>query len=139
MCLTTPLQLVRLFPRATTVITGIINNTSMHFLCLKMFFTLKPSLGKNSYFQPFSSHGTHKLITKILQHPKKYIFCQDDKKVKGNFDSFTPDGYCCVGCCHFLTVCGRGPHPPDHGLLGAWLHNRRWAVGEHQSFAGITA
>ena len=32
-------------------------------------------------FQPFSSHGTHKLITKILWHTKKYIFCQSDKKI----------------------------------------------------------
>ena len=28
---------------------------------------------QGSDFQPFSSHGTHKLITKILQHTKKHI------------------------------------------------------------------
>ena len=31
-------------------------------------------------FQPFSSHGTHKLITKILQHTKKYTFYNLSKK-----------------------------------------------------------
>ena len=28
-----------------------------------------------------------------------YNFCWSDKKLRINFDSFTPDGYCCVGCC----------------------------------------
>ena len=31
----------------------------------------------------FPSHGTHKLITKILQHTRKYTFCRSDKKKKG--------------------------------------------------------
>ena len=35
-----------------------------------------------SDFQPFSSHGPPTLITKILQHTKKYIFCRPDKKKK---------------------------------------------------------
>ena len=56
----------------------------------------------SSNFQPFSSQGTYKLITKVLQHTEKYISCQPDKKNRYNFDSFTPNGYCCVGCCHFL-------------------------------------
>ena len=50
----------------------------------------------------FSSHGTHKLITKILWHPPKYIFFWSDKIYRYNFAVFVPDGYCCVGCCHFL-------------------------------------
>ena len=32
-----------------------------------------------SDFQPFSSHGTYKLITKILQHTKKYVFANPTK------------------------------------------------------------
>ena len=38
------------------------------------------AIPQSSDFQPFSSHGTHKLITKILWHTKKYIFCWFDKK-----------------------------------------------------------
>ena len=34
-----------------------------------------------SDFQPFSSHSTHKLITKILRHNKKYIFCQSHRTI----------------------------------------------------------
>ena len=46
-------------------------------LCL-----LRPSL-QESDFQPFSPHGTHKLITKILRHTKKCIlfFANLTKKV----------------------------------------------------------
>ena len=33
-----------------------------------------------SDFQPFPPPGTYQLITKILWHMKKYIFCQSDKK-----------------------------------------------------------
>ena len=44
----------------------------------------------------------HKLITKILQHTPKSIFFADLTKNRYNFDSFTPEDYCCVGCCHFL-------------------------------------
>ena len=32
-------------------------------------------------FQPFPRNGTHKLITKILKHTKKYIFCRSDKNI----------------------------------------------------------
>ena len=53
-----------------------------------------------SDFQPLSSHGTHELYTKIWQCTKKYIFA-DLTKNGYNFDSFTPDIYCYVGCCHF--------------------------------------
>ena len=57
----------------------------------------------NSYLQPFSSRGTQKLITKILQHtPNIYIFAILTKNNRYNFDPFTLDGYGCVGCCHFL-------------------------------------
>ena len=36
----------------------------------------------SSEFQPFSSHGTHKLIIKILKHAKKcYIFANLTKKI----------------------------------------------------------
>ena len=52
-------------------------------------------------FQPFSSHGTQKRITKTL-HYIKNIFFTDLTKNGYNFDSFTPDGYCCVGCFHFF-------------------------------------
>ena len=54
-------------------------------------------------FQTFSSHGTHKLGIKILQHTKKDItFLLIWQKNTYNFDSFTLDGYFCVGCCHFF-------------------------------------
>ena len=57
----------------------------------------------------FLSHGTHKLITKILQHTRKYTFCRSDKKKKRyNSDSFTPCGYCCVGGCHFFIWQSKG-------------------------------
>ena len=49
----------------------------------------------SSDFQPFSPHGTHKLITNILRHTKKY-FCQPDKKIRYNFDSLTWDSYCVI-------------------------------------------
>ena len=56
---------------------------------------------KISDFQPFSFHGTHKLITKTLRHTKKYIFADPTQKIgmiflknRYDFDSFTPDGYC---------------------------------------------
>ena len=52
--------------------------------------------------QPFSSHDPHKLIIEILQHTQKYIFCPSDKKNRYNLDSFTPNHYFCVGCCHFF-------------------------------------
>ena len=52
-----------------------------------------------SDFQPFSSHGTCKLITKILLHTQKNFFCWSGKRNRYDFDSFTPDGYCYVGCC----------------------------------------
>ena len=42
-----------------------------------------------SDFQPFSSHSTCKLITKILLHTPKYIFFDDLTKNRYNFDSFT--------------------------------------------------
>ena len=35
------------------------------------------SLPQTNDFQPFSSHGTHKLITKILQHTQKYVYFAD--------------------------------------------------------------
>ena len=31
--------------------------------------------------QPFSSHGTHKLVSKILRHTKKIYFCWSDQKI----------------------------------------------------------
>ena len=36
-------------------------------------------------FQPFASHGPHKLITKILQHTKKYGFCQSGQENRYNW------------------------------------------------------
>ena len=38
------------------------------------------SVSYSSGLQPFPSHGTHKLITKILRHTRKYIFCWSDKR-----------------------------------------------------------
>ena len=43
----------------------------------------------------------HKLIIKILQ-PTNNVFFADLTKNRYNFDSFTPDGCCCVGCCYFF-------------------------------------
>ena len=60
-------------------------------------------------FQPFSSYGTHKLITIILWHTKKYlIFFADLMKKRYNCDSFTVNGYCCVDCCHFFILQSKG-------------------------------
>ena len=54
-------------------------------------------------FQPFSSHGTHELTTKIVWHAKQYMFFADlTKKNRYNFVSFTPDSSCSVGCCNFF-------------------------------------
>ena len=64
-------------------------------------YTIKTLLG--SGFQPFSSHGTHKLVTKISWHTRKY---------KYNCDSFTPDSYCWVGIFFYLTVCEKGGECP---------------------------
>ena len=35
----------------------------------------------NGDLQPFTPHGSHKLITKILWHTKKYIFSWSDKSI----------------------------------------------------------
>ena len=45
----------------------------------------------------------------MLWHTKKYIkiYWRYDKN-SYNFDSFTLDGYCCVGCCHFLIWQSKG-------------------------------
>ena len=47
--------------------------------CLKSTERIKNSSAlfftQTSDFQPFSSHGTHKLITKIPWHTKKQFFC----------------------------------------------------------------
>ena len=61
-------------------------------------------VAQSSDFQPFSSHGTCKLITKIMQRTQKYIFCRPDKKNRYNFDSFTPDGCCYVDCWSFFFI-----------------------------------
>ena len=55
-----------------------------------------------SNFQHFSSHGTYKLITKILRHTPKYILCWRDEKSRYDFDSFTPGSYCYIGCGRFF-------------------------------------
>ena len=65
--------------------------TSSGWVC----FPVTVDIPYNSDFQPVSSHGTHKLITPILRHTKKWIFCRSDKK--NNFDLFTLDGSC-IGC-----------------------------------------
>lgn len=56
--------------------------------------------------QPLLSHGTHKLVTKILYlyHTKTCIifFCQSTKKNRHKLDPLTPDSYCYVGCCHIF-------------------------------------
>ena len=50
------------------------------------------AIGYTTNFQPFSSQGTHKLITKIPQHTKNIIFT-DLTKIRYNFDSFISDSY----------------------------------------------
>ena len=40
---------------------------------------------------------------KFCSTPKAWIFYQGDKN-RYDFDSFTLDGYCCVGCCHFFLI-----------------------------------
>ena len=42
----------------------------------------------------------HWLITKILWHTKTIYIFADPTKNRYNFDLFTRDSYCCVGCCH---------------------------------------
>ena len=49
-----------------------------------------------STFQPFPPHGTHQVITKILWHSKKYIIFLPVWQKRYDFDSFTPDSFCCV-------------------------------------------
>ena len=66
-------------------------------LCTKM------GMIYNSDFQGFSSHGIHKLITKIL-----WFLCWFDRKNRYNFDSFTLDSYWCVGCCQFFIWLSKG-------------------------------
>ena len=39
------------------------------------------SMSQGSDFQPFSSHGTHKLITKILWHTKNSIFADLTREI----------------------------------------------------------
>ena len=55
------------------------------------FLPTIPLTTQGSDFQLFSPHGTHILITKILQHTTflKNIFCQLTKKKRYDFDSFT--------------------------------------------------
>lgn len=40
-------------------------------------------------------------LLKFFSRAKAMFFCQPDKNfvLTGNFDSFTSDRYCCVGCC----------------------------------------
>ena len=56
---------------------------------------------EHSDFQPFSSHGTHNLISKILQQTKKCIFAYLTKN-RCNFDSFTPEW---LLLCWLLSFC----------------------------------
>ena len=35
---------------------------------------------------------------------QKYIFFANLTKNMYNSDSFTPDGYCCFGCCHLFFI-----------------------------------
>ena len=58
-------------------------------------------------FQPCLSHGTHKLITKILWHTKN-IFLANLTKNRYNFDSFTLNNYYCVVCYHFFIWQSKG-------------------------------
>ena len=60
-------------------------------------------------FQPFSSHGTDELITKILQHTKKiyHSFCQSDKKI-GILLILSHWAAVVFGCCHFFIWQSKG-------------------------------
>ena len=73
-------------------------------------------------FSTFSYEGTHKLITKVLRHTKKYIFCRSDKKMDIILISFIPDGYCCVGCCQFFYLTVYRKRSQWFGLNSQVLH-----------------
>nr|KAF6319385.1 dedicator of cytokinesis 4 [Myotis myotis] len=51
--------------------------------------TVSPGRGQRS--TAFLISGPH----------QKVYFCRSDQKQQCDFDSFTPDGCCCVDCCHF--------------------------------------
>ena len=81
-----------LVPCATTVV-----------LCLELMC--------QSDFQPFPSHATHKLMTKILGHTKKYRFCPSGNKNRYNFDSFTLEVVLALVMFLFDGLRERGPCP----------------------------
>ena len=70
-------------------------------ICVSTGFSYELSL-YISDFQPFSSHDSHKIITKILLHTKKYVFFANLTKNRYSFDSFTLDGFCCMAVVIFF-------------------------------------
>ena len=85
-----------------------------------------PALPLKAAIQPSPSHGTRKPITKTLRYSRKDIFFQSDKKNRHNFDSLTPDCFCCVGWLFFfffnLTIYGkRGQCPWLNGQVSRVL------------------
>ena len=62
--------------------------------------------------QPFSSRGTQIHYRNSAAHQN--IFFANLTKNRYDFDSFTPESYCCFGCCRFLvTWQSKGWHTAD--------------------------
>lgn len=62
---------------------------------LEQTMWVQRDFSRAALFSPFIP-STRELITKILRHTQRYIFCRSDQKSRYDFDSFTPDGCCCV-------------------------------------------
>ena len=89
------------------------NDLSAYWQKFRALLIIIPLISYISDFQPFSSHGTRKLIIKILWHSKKYIiFANATPPNRYNFDSVTPEGHCCVGSCFYLMISGKKAQCP---------------------------
>ena len=94
-------------------------STKLHLHIIWPVWESLPTLLLVTNFQPCSFHGTHKLITKILQHTKNCIFANLTNN-RYNFDSLTPTGYCCVGCCHFFIWQSKGKKVSAHSQIARY-------------------
>ena len=54
------------------------------------------------HFHPFPSRGECALPLKFCSAPRNVTVFADLTENRYNFDSFTPDSYCCFGCFHFF-------------------------------------
>ena len=62
-------------PPAPTILSILVNDNSIEPLLSERVLNLIAfTISWSSNFQPFSSHGSHELISLILQHTKKNIF-----------------------------------------------------------------